>query len=128
MFKVLRGWVQRYFSDEEAVVLAVLLVRYRSRLRIGWSRPQPAAPREELPLLLERFEALAATPRAAHVTLQRWALEWPQETPGRRFLEYYSLLRYAAAEGSTEPLYQILEQLEENLNIRKSRQANIKKP
>ena len=26
MFKVLRGWVQRYFSDEEAVVLAVLLV------------------------------------------------------------------------------------------------------
>lgn len=26
MFKVLRDWVQRYFSDEEAVVLAVLLV------------------------------------------------------------------------------------------------------
>ena len=26
MFNVLRGWVQRYFSDEEAVVLAVLLV------------------------------------------------------------------------------------------------------
>ncbi len=26
MFKVLRNWVQRYFSDEEAVVLAVLLV------------------------------------------------------------------------------------------------------
>ena len=25
MFNVLRGWVQRYFSDEEAVVLAVLL-------------------------------------------------------------------------------------------------------
>ena len=25
MFKVLRDWVQRYFSDEEAVVLAVLL-------------------------------------------------------------------------------------------------------
>jgi putative permease len=26
MFKVLRDWMQRYFSDEEAVVLAVLLV------------------------------------------------------------------------------------------------------
>ncbi|TDV62637.1 AI-2E family transporter [Pseudomonas sp. LP_7_YM] len=26
MFKVLRDWIQRYFSDEEAVVLAVLLV------------------------------------------------------------------------------------------------------
>ncbi|WP_137820248.1 AI-2E family transporter [Pseudomonas sp. 2FG] len=26
MFKVLRDWVQRYFSDEEAVVLAVLLI------------------------------------------------------------------------------------------------------
>ena len=26
MFKVLRDWVQRYFSDEEAVVLAVFLV------------------------------------------------------------------------------------------------------
>ena len=26
MFNVLRNWVQRYFSDEEAVVLAVLLV------------------------------------------------------------------------------------------------------
>jgi len=26
MFKVLRNWIQRYFSDEEAVVLAVLLV------------------------------------------------------------------------------------------------------
>ncbi len=26
MFKVLRNWVQRYFSDEEAVVMAVLLV------------------------------------------------------------------------------------------------------
>jgi putative permease len=25
MFKVLRDWIQRYFSDEEAVVLAVLL-------------------------------------------------------------------------------------------------------
>lgn len=25
MFKVLRDWMQRYFSDEEAVVLAVLL-------------------------------------------------------------------------------------------------------
>ncbi|GAB0065553.1 hypothetical protein IBA8402_13140 [Pseudomonas syringae] len=25
MFNVLRNWVQRYFSDEEAVVLAVLL-------------------------------------------------------------------------------------------------------
>ena len=25
MIKVLRGWMQRYFSDEEAVVLAVLL-------------------------------------------------------------------------------------------------------
>ncbi|MGE4408228.1 MAG: AI-2E family transporter, partial [Pseudomonas sp.] len=25
MLKVLRGWVHRYFSDEEAVVLAVLL-------------------------------------------------------------------------------------------------------
>ena len=26
MFNVLRNWIQRYFSDEEAVVLAVLLV------------------------------------------------------------------------------------------------------
>ena len=26
MFNVLRDWMQRYFSDEEAVVLAVLLV------------------------------------------------------------------------------------------------------
>ena len=26
MFKVLRNWIQRYFSDEEAVILAVLLV------------------------------------------------------------------------------------------------------
>ena len=26
MFKVLRDWIQRYFSDEEAVILAVLLV------------------------------------------------------------------------------------------------------
>lgn len=26
MFNVLRNWMQRYFSDEEAVVLAVLLV------------------------------------------------------------------------------------------------------
>ena len=26
MLNVLRGWIHRYFSDEEAVVLAVLLV------------------------------------------------------------------------------------------------------
>ncbi|HGM7854879.1 TPA: hypothetical protein ACKP94_005662, partial [Pseudomonas aeruginosa] len=26
MIKVLRDWMQRYFSDEEAVVLAIMLV------------------------------------------------------------------------------------------------------
>ena len=39
MFKVLRGWVQRYFSDEEAVVLAVLLVlAFTAVLTLGGHR------------------------------------------------------------------------------------------
>ena len=36
MFKVLRDWMQRYFSDEEAVVLAVLLfVAFTAVLTLG---------------------------------------------------------------------------------------------
>ncbi len=36
MIKVLRDWMQRYFSDEEAVVLAIMLV-------LGFSVIPPSA-------------------------------------------------------------------------------------
>ena len=61
MFKVLRDWIQRYFSDEEAVVLAVLLfLAFTAVLTLGGM----LAPVLAGMVLAYLMQGLVVTPRA----------------------------------------------------------------